>query len=667
MAGLSVVCSVSSIRTNIHQRGIHAKIYEQIVETYSSDDIIGIQLIPDGWPKLLKIKLRNAECRDTMLVQGVKLFGTSVSFKSDDRMLTKVLVKDADMEWDEEKIKQLFEEYGEIVKVEREYIYFKGERTETTTGTWYIFFLKIATPIPRRREFQIDDRVYPLQMFYPGQGTDNNQTENTTSSQTYKRYCGKCGEQDHQTGECKHTDPVCFTCKKSDHATKDCPENDGAKLGEGTLVFYNQRCPLSNWSTEYPFRAHEKEYICVEQYVQEEKCHMFGDSRSAREVMEETDPRMMREHTKNIRNYNHKEWMNNIETVMYEGMKAKFTDIQASGAKDYLFCTKERVIGEATRNTVWGTGIPIGDSNATDNNKWTGANITGLMLMDLRDKLMPVMRVQTVNESSSSTSVNVGSEQGSSESDTESESSEATGIEEEQEEETPESPSTSFLEEAKNGATKDDADITRVAVVLGDHNTVNLPVANSDVPFDIHVCSLVDSKLSEIKEQLKDNTIHTDIDSNKVDIVVLHLGIHEWDTKDGMVKTAESVYVDYEKLLNQVSDKYPQLTEYVISGVPLAKFGDNPTDTQQKVNDQIAVLNQKLFELSNSQRNVHFINNEDDLYIDPNRESLHTTPITLNDKGRDILADNLRVGICDSVGRSMMPSSLDNPGWIRKV
>ena len=503
-------------------------------------------------------------------------------------------------------------------------------------------------------------------MFYPGQGTDNNQTENTTSSQAYKRYCGKCGEQDHQTGECKHADPVCFTCKKSDHATKDCPENDGAKLGEGTLVFYNQRCPLSNWSTEYPFRAHEKEYICVEQYVQEEKCHMFGDSRSAREVMEETDPRMMREHTKNIRNYNHKEWMNNIETVMYEGMKAKFTDIQASGAKDYLFCTKDRVIGEATRNTVWGTGIPIGDSNATDNNKWTGANITGLMLMDLRDKLMPVMRVQTVNESSSSTSVNVGSEQGSSESDTGSESSEATSIEEEQEEETPESPSTSFLEEAKHGATKD-ADITRVAVVLGDHNTVNLPVANSDVPFDIHVCSLVDSKLSEIKEQLKDNTIHTDIDSNKVDIVVLHLGIHEWDTKDGMMKTAESVYVDYEKLLNQVSDKYPQLTEYVISGVPLAKFGDNPTDTQQKVNDQIAVLNQKLFELSNSQRNVHFINNEDDLYIDPNRESLHTTPITLNDKGRDILADNLRVGICDSIGRSMMPSSLDNPGWIRKV
>ena len=196
---------------------------------------------------------------------------------------------------------------------------------------------------------------------------------------------------------------------------------------------------------------------------------------------------------------------------------------------------------------------------------------------------------------------------------------------------------------------------------------MNLPVPDTEVPIDIHVCSLVDSKLSDIRNQLKDNTVHTDVDSSKVDTVVLHLGIHEWDTTGDTVKNADSVYVDYEKLLNGISDKYPELSEYVISSVPLAKFGESPTDMEVKVNEQIALLNQKLFDLSNTQQNIHFINNEDDLHIDPSLESLHAGPVTLNDKGRAILADNIRNSICDSISRSMMQLGMDRPDWLKKV
>ena len=60
---------------------------------------------------------------------------------------------------------------------------------------------------------------------------------------------------------------------------------------------------------------------------------------------------------------------------------------------------------------------------------------------------------------------------------------------------------------------------------------------------------------------------------------------------------------------------------------------------------------------------MHFVTNEDDLYIDPTLENLHVGPITFNDKGRAILADNIKNGICDGIGRSMMQLGLQKNEW----
>lgn len=681
--GLSVTCPVSSIRTSIQQRGIYSKIYEQIIETYNSDDIFGIQLIPDGWPKILRINLRTEEARNNMLVKGILMFGTTVTFKNDDSLFTKVLVKDGEMEWDAEKIKQLFIEYGEIAKVEREYIYFRGEKTDITTGTWFVYFSKLTVPIPRRREFRIDDITYPLQIFYQGQNSSElNQTNQTATSQT-RRYCGMCGEEDHVTTACKHKSPVCFTCKKPDHATRECPNNDGAKLGEKSLVFYNARCPLSNWSTEYPFTANSKEYICVEQYIQEEKCYMFGDSRTAKLVMDETDPRQMRELTKHVRNYIHHDWMDNMESVIYKGMRAKFTDPQASGAKDYLLCTTDRTIGEATRNTTWGTGLHMSDSGATDPNKWIGANLTGLMLMDLRDKITrgmaksPTAATATAPPPAAPAAAPTSNPENqaviqalfqplsaaetprlpSMPVDSDSSSTSSTNAENVQPD--------SFLEEVREESRKG-VDLSRAALVLGDHNTLNLSVSSPEVPIDTYVCSLGVSTLSEVKTNLKDDKIDIGVDNSKVDMVVIHLGSHEWDSSEstGTVKSAEAVFVDYEKLLNEISSKYPHLSDIVISGVPLCKY-ETPTDAQNQINNQIVSLNRMLFELSNTEEFIHFSTNEDDLYINPQYETLHNGPITFNDKGRSILADSIKGGICDGISRSMMQLGLQKDDWMK--
>ena len=687
--GLSVTCPVASIRTNIHQRGIYSKLYEQIIENYNGDDIFGIQLIPDGWPKVLRINLRNEEIRDTILVQGIVLFGTTVNFKNDDSLFTKVTVKDGEMEWDEEKMKELFQEYGEIARVEREYIYFKGERTEITTGTWYIFFQKFTAPIPRRREFKIDGLSYTLQIFYQGQGSSDSVNQTSTNTNTDKKgYCGMCGETDHRNSECKHKTAVCFTCKKPEHHTNECPDNEGIKLGDNSLIFYSPRCPLSNWSTEYPFRANSKEYICVEQFIHEEKCYLFGDSATAKLVMDETDPRKMRDLTRNVRNYNHYTWMDSVESITYKGMKAKFTEPRAVGAKDCLMSSKDRTIGEASRNSVWGTGLHVSEAGATDPNKWTGANLTGLMLMDIRDRMAKINEQSESNGSSGSTAPERASSDiqapATSPSQNEPPATEpmATNDAEpplpslpadssDNESSTSAAPETiqpnSFLEEVRE-QTADGADQLRAAVVFGDHNTVNLPLSALELPVKPYFYSFGGLTLSEIRQKVKDGLIDSElgVDKSKVEMIVLHLGSHEWDFYDNEVKSADSVIVDFEKLLNELSAHYSQLSDIVISGIPLFKF-ENPTPIQIQINGETVQANRRLFELSNSDACVHFVTNEDDLHIDPSLENLHVGPNTFNDKGRSILADNLKIGICDSIGRSMVQLGLQKCDWYKKA
>ena len=64
----------------------------------------------------------------------------------------------------------------------------------------------------------------------------------------------------------------------------------------------------------------------------------------------------------------------------------------------------------------------------------------------------------------------------------------------------------SFLEEVQQ-QTAEEVDLSRVVVVFGDHNTVNLPLSTSELPVSTVVCSLGGSTLSEIRQKVKDGNI----------------------------------------------------------------------------------------------------------------------------------------------------------------
>ena len=79
--------------------------------------------------------------------------------------------------------------------------------------------------------------------------------------------------------------------------------------------------------------------------------------------------------------------MEAVYDVTCKAVHAKFTDPQASGARQYLLDTQDTVLGEATRNARWGIGMHVSDENCIDCNNWMGENWMGQCLMDVRKYL----------------------------------------------------------------------------------------------------------------------------------------------------------------------------------------------------------------------------------------------------------------------------------------
>ena len=171
--------------------------------------------------------------------------------------------------------------------------------------------------------------------------------------------CMRCGSEEHSVTSCPHEKRVCFMCKQPDHPLKQCPLNDGTKQNDDTLIFLSGKCVLSNFNTNFPVVIHDVQYSCSEQYIQSQKCKLFGDKASEIRIMNSNDPREMKAIGDNVRNYKHGEWMNECERIATECSEAKFRTHEQ--ARRYLLQTGEKCLGVGTRSKKWGVGLHVSD------------------------------------------------------------------------------------------------------------------------------------------------------------------------------------------------------------------------------------------------------------------------------------------------------------------
>ena len=148
-------------------------------------------------------------------------------------------------------------------------------------------------------------------------------------------------------------------------------------------VFYGQWNPLSSM---YPcvFEMDGLIFRSSEHYFQFKKGLACGKNELAAEILSSRHPMQCHRLAKRL-NFDCSANKDLIAAWMLEATWAKFT--QNPNLCEHLLETGELVIGEASKDTFFGTGLALSEDGTTDSDKWSGDNLSGKILTDVRDEL----------------------------------------------------------------------------------------------------------------------------------------------------------------------------------------------------------------------------------------------------------------------------------------
>ena len=605
MTRLTAHCQVSALGVNIQRDGgVYQKILTELLQIVPEEKISALQLVPAGWPIKCKVTFTDESTKEDIVRTGISLFGKHVDFEDDNDLLIKLIVKDGHPEWPDDIFAANLCEYAKTVLTEKEMLYLNGRKTAISTGTRYVYVSEILKHIPPKIDFKVEDRRFPVTVWCPN--TQNVAPENFRPVAPGNVSCTNCGGK-HSTDSCVHKTRVCFNCKKDDHNNRDCPDNKGSKENEDVLLFYNSKCPLSNWSVEYTFKVDHIEYCCVEQFITVEKAYHFGDHHVGQRAMRLNDPKEIRDLGEKIRGFNRREWIDKRDEVMKVALKHKFSDPGARGAREFLLSTGNKTIGEASKHMYWGAGLVASHPDALNAEAWTGANTLGQMLMEIRNDIARESGIQN-------------------------------------EESTP----TGNVSDSFNENIRQQPKPTKYALVLGDANSAKLITNDETLPVKILDLSVPEMKFSDVKHVI--DTCMVDKDS--VDFIIMQTGLGHWHEGE-TIESAEEVLNEMKTAMSHSCTLFPK-ADFVVSAALLSDFSFTEEDAGKlkAINLEKMKYNNLAFDFARDERNVTFSDNsniciKEDLPHD--QEEHYQNSVLLSDEGKAVLQDNLKKGLTTAI------------------
>lgn len=145
---------------------------------------------------------------------------------------------------------------------------------------------------------------------------------------------------------------------------------------------------LSNWYASR-FVANGVEFSSMEQYMMHRKACCFGDTQTAKRILETDDAAEIKRLGRLVVGFDEHIWNGVRQIEVYEGLLAKFSQNEELGER--LRDTGDALLAEcAVKDLVWGIGLSMSDSARFDQTKWRGQNLLGYALMLTRARLLGV-------------------------------------------------------------------------------------------------------------------------------------------------------------------------------------------------------------------------------------------------------------------------------------
>lgn len=168
------------------------------------------------------------------------------------------------------------------------------------------------------------------------------------------------------------------------------PESVYTPRSKEAVVFFTKQSPLSN---HFPtkFSLEGQEYASVEQFLACAKARLAGNKTLEKRASEQKDPSECKRILNLLRGEIQEKWEEEAPAVVLPAIRAKFQ--QNEKLADFLIETYPLAIGEASRDSIWGTGLTLEHKDTLDTNKWEHrGNLLGYTLTQVRNELMQNLR-----------------------------------------------------------------------------------------------------------------------------------------------------------------------------------------------------------------------------------------------------------------------------------
>ena len=148
------------------------------------------------------------------------------------------------------------------------------------------------------------------------------------------------------------------------------------------VAFFGELHPLSNFhSCNFDFEG--ETFHSLEQLIQMKKAELFEDQTARERILNSTDAQDSKEIAMDTANFNKDEWNKAAENLCYEGIHQKF--MQNPQLHNWKLETGTKTLVEASYDSVWGKGKPLGSEDTLNPTKWRSIGILGRILMKIRD------------------------------------------------------------------------------------------------------------------------------------------------------------------------------------------------------------------------------------------------------------------------------------------
>lgn len=162
------------------------------------------------------------------------------------------------------------------------------------------------------------------------------------------------------------------------------PQQRSVRSDAETLVFLTKYSIFSNF---HPMivKIEGQQYSCNEQYFQSAKAILFNDLATADKIMKEKDPVKMSLYGKSVKGFRKDVWQNKAHDILKKVNVCKYE--QNEIARDALVATGTKRLGEASIDSYYGIGVHLHNKDVLNHVKWSGQNVMGSILTEIRDSI----------------------------------------------------------------------------------------------------------------------------------------------------------------------------------------------------------------------------------------------------------------------------------------